>query len=98
MAYIWPRALHAMLGRDRARLLEHDRVTVAAIQLLDHLPRHPVVTVSQATEVLGFTAPTARKAIELLEDLSVLQETTGKQRDRVYVYHEYLQILTADEA
>ena len=46
---------------------------------------------------LGRTAPPARKAIELLEDLGVLREITGKQRGRVYAYHEYLEALVGDD-
>ncbi|MFQ5495737.1 MAG: Fic family protein [Phycisphaerae bacterium] len=92
------RSLHALLGRDRRRLLDDKRATVAAIQLLDHLPRHPVLTVPRAAEALGLTAPPTRKAIEVLVSLRVLRETTGKQRDRVYAYHEYLKILTGDES
>jgi Fic family protein len=91
-------ALHTLLGRDRERLSGHERATVAAIQLLDRLPKHPVLTVPRAAEVLKLTAPPTRKAIELLESLGVLRETTGRQRDRVYAYHEYLRILTGDEA
>ncbi len=91
-------ALHTLLGRDRGRLVGHRRATIAAIQLLDRLPKHPVLTVPRAAEVLNMTAPPTRKAIELLERLGVLRETTGKQRDRIYAYHEYLHILTGDEA
>jgi hypothetical protein len=49
---------------------------------------------SRASLLIGTTAPPARKAIELLEHLGVLRETTGKQRDRVYAYHAYLDLLT----
>jgi Fic family protein len=91
-------ALHALLVRDRQRLVGHERATVAAVQLLDRLPKHPVLTVPRAAEVLGLTAPPTRKAIDLLETIGVLRETTGKQRDRVYAYHEYLRILTGDKA
>jgi Fic family protein len=90
-------ALHALLGRDREGVLGDDRATVAAVQLLDRLPKHPVLTVPRAAEVLGMTAPPARKAVELLATLRILRETTGRQRDRVYAYHEYLRILTGDE-
>jgi len=48
--------------------------------------------------VCSATSPAARKAISLLEDLGVLHETTGKQRDRVYAYREYMQILTGDDS
>ena len=87
-------AIHALLGNDRRRLAAHDRATVAAFRLLDHLPANPMVTVPRASRLLGTTAPPARKAIELLEQLGVLRETTGKKRDRVYAYHDYLDLLT----
>ncbi len=89
-------ALHTVVGRDRGRIIAHDRSTLAAVQLLDHLPSNPVVTVSRASELLGMTAPPTRKAIELLESIGVLGEITGGRRNRAYAYQEYLQILTGD--
>ena len=91
-------ALHALVGDDRSRIIAHHRSTVAAVQLLDRLPANPVVTVPSAAKLLGLTAPPTRKAIGLLEGLGVLREITGKRRSRVYAYHEYLQVLTGDEA
>ena len=90
-------ALHALVGRDRNRLLAHGRPTVAAIQLLDLLPSNPVVTVPGASKLLGLTAPPASKAIGMLEDLGILREITGKRRGRAYEYQGYLQVLTEDE-
>jgi Fic family protein len=90
--------LFALLNKDRRQLTGHGRATVAAIQLLDMLPEHPMITVPKASELLKTTAPTARKAVDILAELGVLRETTGKQRDRVFAYHKYLQILTGDEA
>lgn len=90
--------LFALLGKDRRHLTRHGRTTVAAIQLLDMLHEHPMVTVPRARDMLKTTAPTARKAINILTDLGMLRETTGKQRDRVFAYHSYIQILTADSA
>ncbi|MBX3323124.1 MAG: Fic family protein [Phycisphaeraceae bacterium] len=87
-------ALHTLMGRDRARVVRHERATMTVVQLLDLLPSNPVLTVPRASELLGITAPPARKAIDLLEELGVLRETTGKQRDRVYAYHAYLELLT----
>ena len=90
-------ALHMLIGNDQHRLLNHDRSTVAAVRLLDQLPSNPVVTVPIASERIGLTAPTASKAIGLLQDLGVLREITGKRRGRVYMYQEYLRILTEEE-
>ena len=90
-------ALHALVGRDRRRIIAHDRPTVAAIQLLDGLPSNPVITVPGASALLGLTAPPTRKAIQLLESLHILREITGRRRKRLYAYDGYLQILTGDD-
>ena len=90
--------LHALVARDRRRIIAHDHPTVAAIQLLEQLPSNPVVTVPGASVLLGLTAPPTRKAIQLLEGLDILREITGKRRGRLYAYNEYLQILTGDDA
>ena len=91
------RDLHAIVGHDRRRILAHDRSTVAAVQLLEFLPFNPVVTVPKASDLLGLTAPPARKAIELLQSLDVLREISGKRRGRAYAYHEYLRALIGDD-
>jgi len=44
--------------------------------------------------LLGVSKPTAIKAIEALESVGVLRETSGKRRDRVYAYQKYLDTLT----
>ena len=91
------RDIHALVGRHRSRILAHDRSTVAALRLLERLPANPVVTVARASELLGLTAPAVRKAIELLQDLGVLREVTGRQRGRAWAYHEYLEALIGDD-
>ena len=91
------RKLHALVGRDRGRVLAHERSTVTAIRLIERLPSRPVVTVAAASDLLGLTAPPIRKAVALLENLGVLREITGKRRGRAYAYDEYLRILTDDE-
>jgi len=87
-------AIHTLMGRDRDQVVHHERATITVVRLLDLLPSNPVLTVPRAGELLGITAPPARKAIDLLEEIGVLRETTGKQRDRVYAYHAYLDLLT----
>lgn len=88
--------LFALLGKDRARLIAHDSVTVPAVRLLDLLPSNPVVTLPLAIELLGVSKPTAIKAIEALEETGILKETSGKRRDRVYAYQKYLDVLTGE--
>lgn len=87
-------AIFNLIGKDRARLIKHATVTLPAVRLLDLLPSNPVITLPLAVELLGVTKPTAIKAIEALEAVGVLNETSGKRRDRVYAYQKYLDTLT----
>lgn len=88
--------LFALLTKDRKTLLSARAATIPAIRLFDQLPNHPMLTIQKAIELLDTTKPTAAKAIAALQQANILRETTGKQRDRVYAYHEYLQVLTKD--
>ena len=84
-----------------SNLLEHDRTKVSAsshspgsaLQVFELLRRTPFVTVQSATERTKLSAPTTNSAIEQLRKLGILREITGKRRDRVYAYDDYLDIL-----
>lgn len=90
--------LFTLINNDRQIVANHPLATVSAIRLFDQLPASPVVTLSRVIDLLETTKPTASKAINTLQDAGVLRETTGKQRDRVYAYHRYLQVLTEEPA
>ena len=84
------RELFALVGADRTRVLSHEGMSIIALRLFGVLPRHPVVTVAAAMKLVETTKPTAGRAIELLVNAGVLAETTGKKRDRSFVYQTYL--------
>jgi Fic family protein len=84
------RDLFALVAADRARVLVHEGMSVVALRLFELLPRHPVVTVASVMKLVETTKPTAGRGIELLVAAGVLAETTGKKRDRSFVYRSYL--------
>jgi hypothetical protein len=88
--------LFTLLETDRRALVHHKAATVTAVRLFDHLPEHPIITLPRTIELLKTTKPTAGKAIDALCKAGVLGETTGRQRDRVYAYRSYLQVLVED--
>jgi Fic family protein len=84
------RELFALVAADRTRVLAHEGISIATLRLFELLPRHPVVTVASAMKLVESTKPTAGRAIELLVTAGVLAETTGRKRDRSFVYRGYL--------
>ncbi|MBI5536466.1 MAG: Fic family protein [Deltaproteobacteria bacterium] len=89
------RELFALVASDRARMLAYDGMSIVALKLFELLPSHPVVTVASVMKLANTTKPTAGRAIELLVAGGVLVETTGKKRDRSFVYQAYLDRLRA---
>jgi Fic family protein len=84
------RELFALVAADRTRVLAQEGMSVVALRLFELLPRYPIVTVASVMRFVETTKPTAGRAIELLVAAGVLVETTGKKRDRSYVYRGYL--------
>ncbi|MGH6924476.1 MAG: Fic family protein, partial [Propylenella sp.] len=87
------RELFELVTADRARLVAAAPATVSAVRLFEQLPRHPIVTVASAMELIDATKPTATRAIEALVGVRILAETTGRRRDRSFAYARYLERL-----
>jgi Fic family protein len=81
------------LDQDRNKVSASSHSPGSALQVFELLRRTPFVTVQSATERTNISAPTANSAIEQLRKLGILKEITGKRRDRVYAYDDYLNIL-----
>jgi hypothetical protein len=47
-------------------------------------------------KLLETTAPTAAKAMALLESLGTLKEVSGRKRDRAFSYAGYLELLRGE--
>ncbi len=67
-------------------------------RLLDDLFEYLTITVKRAAELLGVSFTTAQRFVEKLVDLGILEETSGRQRDRVYRARQIIAILEIDES
>jgi len=66
------------------------------VAVYDYLKARIAIRVPEAAAACGTTKPTVARALEDLERLGIAHEVTGKPRNRVYVYQEYLEILNRD--
>lgn len=69
-----------------------------AIRLLDSLFENPMVTVKTVQRRLDISQPTANALVNDLERLGVLEETTGKRRNRIFVLEGYMRLFEEREA
>lgn len=78
---------------DRSKIAKLGRATASASRIHGQLQRTPVISVPDASKLLGISQPTMQRALEQMEQLGIVKEMTGKRRGRLYQYHEYLKIL-----
>jgi Fic family protein len=67
-----------------------------AIQLLEHLYHHPIVNVQAVQQALGEGYQTSNRLISSLEQIGILKELTGQQRNRKFGYVEYIAFFDDD--
>jgi Fic family protein len=57
------------------------------------LQRKPIIAIPATAKQLSLSPPTVAKALQHMVELGPVRETTGKQRNRLFTYHRYLNIL-----
>ncbi len=87
------KAALGLLDQDRGALREAGRATGTVLQVHEWFRRHPIATIASASTGLGLTKPPVSRAIEHMVERGILAETTGRQRDRVFAYRRYLDLL-----
>ena len=83
------RRIYALLEADRPKL----HGSAKALQLLEILSLYPIVTAGEVGERLQVAPSTASRLITSLREQNILHEVTGHNRNRKFVYGEYLKLL-----
>lgn len=60
--------------------------------LMEYLYEHPIINTSRVVSLLETSKPTANALIKVLEENEILKEISGKQRNKLYVFNEYLML------
>jgi len=63
-----------------------------AQKVINHLYKRPLITAEKTAEAADVSMPTAYKLISALEELSILHEITGAERNRLYVFRDYVDL------
>jgi Fic family protein len=63
-----------------------------ALELLEYLYWHPIVTVESAMEVSKTAYPNANRLVAQFVEMNLLRELTGQKRNRKFSYFPYLEL------
>jgi Fic family protein len=91
------RRVTQVFGEDRAQLRAVPRIAGSLLMIQEALQANPVATVATLRAATGLTTPTVNSLVHDLEARGIVRESTGRARDRVYVYRRYLEALAAEE-
>lgn len=78
---------------DNERLFRARIASPQAVVLLDKLFSFPIVTVPDVKRMLNTSYMTANTLVSKLERTGILKEGTGRRRNRIYAYTQFLDII-----
>jgi hypothetical protein len=84
-----------MFRADRERIeATGGRRTASALRLHEALKARPLLSLTAAREATGLSFPAVSSAMELLVELRIASELTGKRRNRLFSRARYLEVLS----
>lgn len=92
-AVVTAERLLKLFQTDRERIQASGRRASSALRVHEALKARPLASLQEASNKTGLSFPTAGSAMDLLVELGVARELTGRQRGRVFAYDRYLTIL-----
>jgi Fic family protein len=87
------RRLAAMFSADRERISGGGRRAGSAMRVHEAFKARPVTSMQDLRKRSGLSFPATAAGMELLRELGIARELTGKRRNRVFAYDAYLSIL-----
>jgi Fic family protein len=92
-AVVTARRIVDLFEVDRQRIQGHRRAVGSALQVHHALQQRPVASIPLLVEVTGLSAPTVGSALQMLQRLEIVRELTGKRRNRLFGYDQYVALL-----
>ena len=88
------RRLEELFRRDREHLAPLGRRAGSALRVHAAMTARPVASLKDVAVRSGLSFPAAATAMGLLVERGIAREMTGKRRNRVFAYDQYLSMLT----
>ncbi|HED12467.1 MAG TPA: Fic family protein [Gammaproteobacteria bacterium] len=82
-----------LFDEDRRRIQEQGKIAGTALRVHDLLQQRPIISITAACKALELTHPAVNKSLRKLEEMNIVKEITGRQRNRLYLYASYMNIL-----
>lgn len=85
--------IFSLMNLDKNIINKHATKSKNIIGAYEQICRKPVFSIPDLAKAMGVTYPTAQLQVDVLTKLGILTELGEKERDRVFIYEKYLEIL-----
>jgi Fic family protein len=85
--------LWILFDKDRRRIQEQGKIAGTALRVHDLLQQRPIISITAACKALELSHPAVNKSLHKLEEMNIVKEITGRQRNRLYLYESYMNLL-----
>jgi Fic family protein len=85
--------LAGMFRDHRAAIETKGRRAGSALRVHEAIKARPILSMSEICRATGLSFPAASSAMDLLVEMQIARELTGKRRNRLFVYDRYLATL-----
>ena len=86
-------AILDLFKKDRELIETSKKLSASVLKVYSLFQQKPLNTAKDIKNNLELTLPTVNTALRSLEEAGIIEEVTGKQRDRIYAYKAYMTLL-----
>lgn len=86
--------LVSLFQKDAQNIQSEGRVAGSALRVFQVLCQRPLFTINEGVRQTGLTFPAITNSVKTLLNLGIISEITGRQRNRIFAYDEFLKILS----
>jgi Fic family protein len=83
-----------LFSKDREKIQKLGRPSASALRVHEYMQRKPIANIAATAKALKLSIPTVTVALNHLVRFGIVEEVTGKRRDRLFTYSRYFNIVS----
>ena len=84
----------SLFSRDRQKIQRLGRSAGSALRVHEYMQTKPIANIAATAKALKLSIPTVTVALNHLVRIGIVEEVTGKRRDRIFTYSRYFNIVS----
>lgn len=87
------RSIIDLFDQDRKLIHSSGKSTSAILSIHSYLQHHPLVNSKKLKDETKLSLPTVLKSLSVMQELEIVKEITGRDRHKIFAYHQYMLLL-----